>query len=166
MFDEKFIEEFMPSLMTLVKKYANEEHDEDELLSDGQMAMLEYLSNADRLKNKNLKRNLYHSLDLKLKLASAKHEDENKVNIGLVSFMDIRTYDSDKFIEAIKECLNKREFDILTSYYGIFTYSKTLEAIAKEKHMTSQGVHWIIRTSEDKIRKSFEENGIRFEDLF
>lgn len=165
MFDEKFIEEFMPSLNTLAKKYANEEHDEDELLSDGQMAMLEYLSNTDRLKNKNLKRNLYHSLYLKLKRASAKHEDE-KVNIELVSSMDIRTYESDNFIDAIKECLSKREFDILTSYYGIFTYRKTSIAIAKENHITSQGVLWIIHTSKDKIRKSFEKNGIRFEDLF
>lgn len=166
MFDEKFIEEFMPSLMTLVKKYANEEYDEDELLSDGQMAMLEYISDTDRLKNKNLKRNLYGSLDSKLKLTSAKHEDENKVNIESVSFIVIRTYDSDKFIKAIKDCLNKREFDILTSYYGIFTYSKTLEAIAKEKHITRAGVCWIIHESEDKIRQSFEKNGISFEDLF
>lgn len=166
MFDEKFIEEFMPSLMSLVKKYANEEHDEDELLSDGQMAMLEYLSNADRLKNKNLKHNLYTSLDAKLKRASAKHEDENKVDFESISFVTIRTYDSDKLIEAIKECLNEREFDILTSYYGIFTYSKTLEALAKEKHIAKERVRWIIHTSEDKIRKSFEKNGIHLEDLF
>ena len=165
MFDEKFIEEFMPSLMSLVKKYANEEHDEDELLSDGQMAMLDYLSKEEHCKNKHLKKNLYESLNRKLKNISKKHDD-TKVDFESISFVTIRTYDSDKFIETIKECLNEREFDLLTGYYGIFTYSKTLEALAKEKHIAKERVRWIIRKSEDKIRKSFEKNGIHFEDLF
>lgn len=164
-FDEKFIEEFMPSLMNLVKKYANEEHDEDELLSDGQMAMLDYLSNKEHCKNKNLKKNLYESLNRKLKNISTTHDD-NKVEFDEVTFGVIRTYDPDKLIDYIKEFLTDREFDLLTSYYGIFTYRKTLETLSKEFKLSREGVRWIIRRSENKVRQAFEENGLSFEDLF
>lgn len=165
MYDETFIKEFMPSLMTLVKKYANCEHDEDELLSDGQMAMLDYLSKEEHCKNKNLKKNLYESLNRKLKNISEKHDD-NKVEFDSVTFRVIKTYDPEKLVEYIKECLTDREFDLLTGYYGIFTHNKTLETLSKECNLTRERVRWIIHSSENKIRKSFEKNGISFEDLF
>ena len=164
MFDEKFIEEFMPSLMTLVKKYANEEHDEDELLSDGQWSMLEYLR-SHKDDNKNLKKNLYASLENKLRKISEKHEEE-KVSFDSIQFVTVKTIDPEKFIERIKECLNNKEFKILTDYYGVFTNSKTLKEIAKESNASEEHIRWTIKYAENKIRKSFKNCGISFEDLF
>lgn len=164
MFDEKFIEEFMPSLMTLVKKYANEEHDEDELLSDGQLSMLEYLSK--HCKSENLKYNLYRHLDNKLKKISEQHnEDQVNVDVDKIIIVKVSDYNIEDVLDIMRDCLSTREFDIVTSFYGIYTTDKTCRQIADEFNMDLERVKWLKKRAEMKIKKACDKSGICLYDL-
>ena len=164
MFDEKFIQDFMPSLIQIVKKYANDEHDEDELLSDGQLSMLEYLSG--HCKSKNLKYNLYRHLDSKLKKISEQHnEDQVNVDVDKLIIVNVSDYNIEDVLDIMRDCLSTREFDIITSFYGIYTTDKTCRQIADEFNMDLERVKWLKKRAEMKIRKACDKSGICLYDL-
>lgn len=164
MFDEKFIQDFMPSLIKIVKKYANDEHDEDELLSDGQLSMLEYLSG--HCKSKNLKYNLYRHLDNKLKKISEQHnEDQVNVDVDKLVIVKVSDYNIEDVLDIMRDCLSTREFDIITGFYGIYTTDKTCRQIADEFNMDLERVKWLKRRAEMKIKKACDKRGICLYDL-
>ena len=164
MFDEKFIQDFMPSLIQIVKKYANDEHDEDELLSDGQLSMLEYLSG--HCKSKNLKYNLYRHLDNKLKKISEQHnEDQVNVDVDKLIIVNVSDYNIEDVLDIMRDCLSTREFDIITSFYGIYTTDKTCRQIADEFNMDLERVKWLKKRAEMKIKKACDKSGICLYDL-
>ena len=164
MFDEKFIQDFMPSLIQIVKKYANDEHDEDELLSDGQLSMLEYLSG--HCKSKNLKYNLYRHLDNKLKkISEQRNEDQVNVDVDKLVIVKVSDYNIEDVLDIMRDCLSTREFDIITGFYGIYTTDKTCRQIADEFNMDLERVKWLKKRAEMKIKKACDKSGICLYDL-
>ncbi|MBQ8218246.1 MAG: hypothetical protein IJZ79_02980 [Bacilli bacterium] len=167
MYDENIIINLMPKLKKLAAKYANEQHDEDELLSEGQLYLLEYLANKQNAENREqLSHKAYVSVNNRLKTFTSKPiEDTVALNDCVIVISHYMSCDSEKLIALIKDILSDKEFNIIMDYYGMYSNGKTCEEIAKEFGLSGSRISEIRRHAEYKIRHNFRNKHISLEDL-
>lgn len=139
MYDEDFIKSYLPTIDRLARKYENEHCSYDELYSEGQYILILYLHN-----NKNFTSDaLYSSIKYKLKRMS-EITPEKTIDINTI-FYNYRSYIDTNFVKTIlKNCLNDKEFDIITRKYGINSETQTLLDISKDYHISVERVRQII----------------------
>lgn len=167
MYDEQLIKNFMPKLQHLASKYANDTYDEDELLSEGQIYLLEYLANKQNCTDKDLCNKAYASVNNRLKTFTTKNiPDKIALNECEISISLSPICDSDKLIQLLENILTDKEFIIITEYYGILSNQKTCNEIAKYFGVSGSRISEIRRRAEYKIRREFYCKNISLDDLF
>lgn len=163
MYDEAFITQFMPKLKYLAEKYTNENYDENDLLSEGQIYLLEYLSSKQQNLNKhNLSKLVYDSVDRRLKTFVNRKVDDNTEPLteNIVEITLNRVLKVEELIQLLKDTLTDREYTIITLYYGIVSDEKTIKDIAKMYKVTQERIKQIKVRAEKKIKTKLGENGI------
>lgn len=171
MYDEKLIMSFMPKLNKLANKYVNLQHDFNDVFSEGQLYMLDYLQTHQ---NEQInEHNLYCSVDHRLKTFvtnnKKKKDKENVIPIDAVIIIDA-VHNSERiesFLSLIKSFLTEREFDIIAKSFGVYTISETFADIAKEYNLSANRIKQIRDKAIVKIRVELTALNITCpEDLF
>lgn len=159
MFDVKFIEEYLPTIEGLATKYQNEYHDYDELFSEGQLVLLEYLIKNKDDSRENLKGRLWSVINHRLrKLSEETNNAENIVDLTKISYSNI-ILDVGSLYEAISS-LKEREQEVISKYYGLNTNKQTLEEIGEFYGITKCRVKNIRKYAEYKIKQYLHNKGI------
>lgn len=152
MYDEKFIEQCMPQLVELAKKYANHSHDCEDLLSEGQLYLLEYLKNKQEYNCDTTE--FYQSLDEKLNYIVNGYPKTIDYYEQLYKISNERLYD------LIKKNLSPTEHKIIIEYYGFCGKCKSTDELSKEYKVPKCDIIDIKCNAEDKIKKCFIKCGI------
>ena len=171
MYNEQLITSFMPKLIKLAEKHADLQLDFDDILSEGQIYMLDYLQ---KHQNEQVdEHNLYCSVDHRLKTfvtnKKKKKDEENLIPIDTVIVIDT-AHNSERvesFLSLIKSFLTEREFDIIAKSFGVYTTDATFADIAKEYNLSANRIKQIRDKAIVKIRVELAELNITCpEDLF
>lgn len=161
-YDDNLINECITVIEQLIEdKDIADNVDHDDLFSEAQMYLMEYLL-TEPVIDKNFKKNmtLYIRRKMSNYVTAKKEILDNQVDITHIIYFD-KSFDSlnvEQFLLAIRAVLNEREFDILTKYFGIYGTPKTQVDIGKEYNITANRVGQIIHNSERKIRGYFMKN--------
>ena len=171
MYNEQLITSFMPKLIKLAEKHADLQFDFDDVLSEGQIYMLDYLQ---KHQNEPVdEHNLYCSVDHRLKTfvtnKKKKKDEEDVIPIDTLIVIDTdhNSEGVESFLSLIKSFLTEREFDIIAKSFGVYTISATFADIAKEYNLSVNRIKQIRDKAIVKIRVELAELNITCpEDLF
>ena len=155
MTNNELITKCIPKIQYLADKYANECHSKDELMSDGYLYLLEYLAKFD---NDDLPTytNTYNRLNYQIKLASTKPLDEHIRLTEKNVYIEL-TVSTDTFLKDMQSILSEKNYNMMTSYYGIYTDRKTYKQIADEYGLCVERVRQRINESIRKIRRYYQD---------
>ena len=155
MLDSKLIAEYLPTIEGLAKKYENDYHDYDELYSEGQLVLVEYLTKNSNDSRANIKGRLWSVINHRLRKLSKEVDeyrdfDVNGDMIDLIS-RDPPNMDFTDLYNAINS-LKEREQDVIKRYYGFDTNKQTLEEIGQTYNISKVRVKTIRQYAEYKIK--------------
>lgn len=171
MYNEQIIENLLPKISKLAEKHSNEYCDQDELFSEGQLYLVEYLYKRRSEANKqNIEANAYKAISHRLKQFADKNvktrSDEESLS-DIVTFNTIPVYRDIEFIELLRTILSERELIVIERYYGLNTYKSTFDQIGKDLQCSAETVRLTTRKAEHKIRTYLKKNNIDcLRDLF
>ena len=169
MYDDELIIKFMPKLQKMAAQYANDQCDEDELVSEGQLMLLEYLSNRQDIPNNILYNKAYNSVSKRLKtFATSKLNnaiDTVSLNDCIIMVSQHYACDPEKLLQLLENILTEREFTIITNYYGIISDEKTCEELTKMFDLSISRISAIKRHAERKLKHYFHNRQVNLYDL-
>ena len=159
-YDDNLINECMTVIEQLTENNAGEV-DRDDLFSEAQMYLMEYLL-TEPVVDKDFKKKMTVYVNNKISdyIKSKKKVFNDQVDFTHLIYFDesFNSLNIEQFLLAIQAVLNEREFDMLTKYFGIYSTPKTQIDIGKEYNISPNRVGQIIHNSERKIRRYFMDN--------
>lgn len=152
MYNEKFIEQCMPHLVELANKYANNYYLCEDLLSEGQLYLLEYLKNKQEY---SCNEDFYQSLDKKLNYIV------NGCPKNLDYYEQHYKLSNEKLYDLIKKNLSPTEHKIIIEYYGFDGSCKSIKELSIKYNVSERDIIDVRCSAEDKIKKCFSKCGIK-----
>lgn len=159
MYDQFDIEKYLSTIRTIAEKYANDYHDADELFSEGQLTLVEYLKKETGSNRPNLKGRLYSVIKNKIKSLASTVDTHIEYDVDVY---DIRKQPNVN-INLLNDALNhikERERDVICKYYGLYSEQMTLEEIAEQYHISKSRVKDIRHSGENRMKKYLNDIGI------
>lgn len=165
-YDTNTIQSYIPIVKSIAKKYATNNNEYEDLVSEGYVYMLYYMNNHDTI----VKSNFYNALDSKIKNYINRIAKNNLV----VTDIENVTYttnpillDKRKMNNDIKELLSEREYYVIVHYFGIFGEKQSLVEISKAYNISSERIRVTKVKALNKIRAYLAKLGIySIEDLY
>lgn len=151
MYDQFDVSKYLSTVEKLAKRYANSYHDFDELFSEGQLALVEYLNKEDGSRP-NLTGRLYSVIKNRITSLANIIDDNIDYNIDITSIQDISHIDSELLNDALNS-IKDRERDIICKFYGLYTTKLTLSEIAEEYHISKSRVKDIRNCGENRMKR-------------
>lgn len=163
MHNEQFILSYLPIISKLANKYQNKFHDYEELYSEGQLLLLEYLHK--NTSNENLKRRVYAYIKGRL----IKLSEENK---DVAYILDCKPEDIAVYIDSLPpeshfelhkamDSLKAQEKDVVSRYYGFLGNKETLRQIGRRYGVTGSYMGMVKRKAEAKIERKIRKSGVK-----
>ena len=153
MYDEKLIEDFLPTIYKLAEEHQKDYIDIDELYSEGLLAITEYL-------NSNNDCDMYTFVQNRM-MNYSNNVDEDRCLIDVdLCYTDIIYINLHNLYDVLKKVLTPREHDIINRTYGLFGPSETYTNIAKDYHVTIERIRQLVNSSINKVKTYLIENNI------
>lgn len=159
MIDQFNVSKYLITVEKLAKSYANDYHDFNELFSEGQLALVEYLNKEDGSRP-NLTGRLYSVIKHRITSLANTIDDNIDYNVDINSIIQDTSHIDSELLNDALNSIKDREKDIICKFYGLYTTRCTLSEIANEYHISKSCVKDIRKRGEKGIKQYLSSCGI------